>query len=148
MNRSFSLLIFGLGVGVAIGLYLGWVAFPLELVDITPLDLEEEHQAIYLRLIAATYVAEEDLEEARSRIATLGRIDWQPWLMDQTINEILEDPASDDAYHLVRLAEGLGLANPNFDIVSERENSTDGEELGSPLESEAELDGGEANGTE
>ncbi|MEM7800372.1 MAG: hypothetical protein AAF633_14350 [Chloroflexota bacterium] len=125
MNRSLALLIFGLIFGALVGLYLGWVVFPLELTDVSPVDLSSEEQNSYLRLIASTYVAEGDLEAAQLRIGTLGNADWPNWLTDETINAILDDPSSEEALHLVTLSEALGLSNPNFDIVRESVNQSE-----------------------
>ena len=119
MVRPVTLLISGLLIGALLGLYLAWFVFPLELVDVTPLDLEESYQVEYLHLIAATYGADGDLELAQARIQSLGRIDVNSWIMNETLNQIILDPTSQRAADLVLLAEALGISNPNFDVVRE-----------------------------
>lgn len=112
-----------------IGFYLGWFALPVEWVDVTPADLEIEYQDDYLRLIASTYMVEQDLSKTSGRIGSLGRADWADWLLQETLDEILTDPTSTEAAHMVHLATAMGLQSPAFDQVI-----TSAEALLSPTE--------------
>ena len=104
-------------LGLAIGFYLGWVVLPVELVDVTPADLEAEFQEDYLQLIASTYAAEQNLDQAAARIGSLGRPDWPDWLLQETIDRILADPTAAETAHMVILARAMGLESPAFDQV-------------------------------
>ena len=104
-------------LGLAIGFYLGWVVLPVELVDVTPADLEAEFQEDYLQLIASTYAAEQNLDQAAARIGSLGRSDWPDWLLQETIDRILADPTAAETAHMVILARAMGLESPAFDQV-------------------------------
>ena len=90
MQRNLIVLGFGLFVGLAFGFYIGWVALPAELVDVSPADLETEFQADYLRLIASTYAADQDLNQAAERIGSLGRQDWPQWLQEEAVAQVID----------------------------------------------------------
>lgn len=107
----------GLLLGLIIGFYLGWVVLPVELVDVTPADLETEFQDDYLRLIASTYAAEQNIDQAASRIGSLGRADWPDWLLQETIDQILINPVGAETIHMVNLSRAMGVDSPAFDQV-------------------------------
>lgn len=64
--------VLGLVIGVALGLWGGWVLWPVEYANITPDLLGADHQVDYVLMIAATYEADGDLDAALSRLARLG----------------------------------------------------------------------------
>ena len=115
MQRNLIVLGFGLFVGLALGFYIGWVALPAELVDVSPADLETEFQADYLRLIASTYAADQDLNQAAERIGSLGRQDWPQWLQEETVAQVINDPTGAETAHMVALARAMGIENAAFD---------------------------------
>ncbi len=115
MQRNLIVLGFGLLVGAAIGFYMGWFVLPAELVDVSPADLETEFQADYLRLIASTYAADQDLNAAASRIGSLGRQDWPQWLREEAVNQVIGDPTGIETAHMVGLARAMGIESPAFD---------------------------------
>lgn len=117
MQRKIIVIGSGLLLGLIIGFYLGWVVLPVELVDVTPADLETEFQDDYLRLIASTYAAEQNIDQASSRIGSLGRADWPDWLLQETIDQILIDPAGLETVHMVNLSRAMGIDSPAFDQV-------------------------------
>lgn len=123
VRRALVVLLSGLLLGGVLGLFLGWVAFPVRLVDVIPADLEPEYQADYLDLIAATYVTDGNLAMARNRISSLGQDDWRAWLLAETVNAILREPAAPDTARLVALAAALGLESPAFDPYLETEQA-------------------------
>lgn len=118
MQRRIIVIGSGLLFGLLIGFYLGWVVLPVELVDVTPANLEAEFQDDYLRLIASTYEAEQNIDLAANRIGTLGRADWPDWLLQETIDQILADPTGIETIHMVNLSRAMGLNSPAFDQVS------------------------------
>ena len=117
MQRRLTVAGLALFFGLAIGFYLGWVVLPVELVDVTPADLEVEFQEDYLQLIASTYAAEQNLDQAAARIGSLGRSDWPDWLLQETIDQILADPAAAETIHMVILSQAMGIESPAFDQV-------------------------------
>ena len=117
MQRNLIVLGLGLLFGLAVGFYIGWVVLPAELVDVTPADLEAEFQADYLRLIASTYAADQDLNQAAERIGSLGRQDWPQWLQEETVSQVIRDPSGAETAHMVVLARAMGIENAAFDQV-------------------------------
>lgn len=59
-------------VGVAVGLFYGWVINPVEYVDTTPATLRGDYQTDYVLMVAEVYHADGDIEQAARRLAVLG----------------------------------------------------------------------------
>lgn len=59
-------------LGVALGLFYGWVINPVEFVDTTPATLRDDFQTDYVLMVAEVYYANGDLEQAVRRLALLG----------------------------------------------------------------------------
>lgn len=117
MQRTVLVIGSALLLGLIIGFYLGWVVLPVELVDVTPADLETEYQDDYLLLIASTYAAEQNIDQAAARIGSLGRTDWPDWLLQETIDQILINPTGPETIHMVNLSRAMGVDSPAFDQV-------------------------------
>lgn len=105
-------IVLGLLIGVALGLFLGWVAWPVEFTEADPTILEESYQRDYTVMIASTYALDGDLPAARQRLARLGKEDSNAWLLDQMVAHILENGDETEIRHLVLLARDLGLSSP------------------------------------
>jgi hypothetical protein len=102
----------GLLFGVGLGLFLGWVALPVEFTEADPAILEERYQRDYTVMIAANYALDGDLAGARRRLATLGKADTNGWVLDQVVAHILENENETEIRQLVLLARDLGLSSP------------------------------------
>ena len=61
-----------IALGIAAGLYFGWVVSPVEYVDTTPDSLRVDYKADFVLMVAETYQAEKDLAQAARRLALLG----------------------------------------------------------------------------
>ncbi len=61
----------GLCFGVSIGLYIGWIALPLQIGNVDISDLKGSAQDDYIVLVAKTYSYDHDLDRARERLAQL-----------------------------------------------------------------------------
>ena len=59
-------------VGVAAGLFYGWIIKPVQYVDTTPDSLHLAYQSDYVLMIAESYSAEGDLAMSVRRLALLG----------------------------------------------------------------------------
>ncbi|MEM9774796.1 MAG: hypothetical protein AAF902_09465, partial [Chloroflexota bacterium] len=118
MRRSFIISFLGLVLGLAVGFYLGWVVLPVELIDVAPADLEPTLQDDHLQLIADAYAIEQDIDAAAARIGSLGREDWGPWLLQETVDQILLNPTDIQTVNMVQLARAFGLNSPAFDQVA------------------------------
>lgn len=103
----------GLVLGAALGLYLGWVAWPTEFVDADPTILREDFRRDYTLMTAQTYLLDGDLPAARQRLQSLGEEEPDRWLLSMTVDAILS--GRDEATvirPLVHLSNDLGLNSP------------------------------------
>jgi hypothetical protein len=110
--KSIGIVLLGLLFGAGLGLFLGWVAWPVEFTEADPTILEESYQRDYTVMIASTYALDGDLAAARQRLARLGKADSNAWLLDQVVAHILENEDETEIRHLVLLARDLGLSSP------------------------------------
>lgn len=109
--RSFLLILLGLVLGAALGLYLGWVAWPTEFTNANPSVLQESYRQDYARMIADAYAADDNLAAARQRVERLGA-DGEAFLLSVTLDAILLGDNEAQIRRLVRLAADLGLSSP------------------------------------
>ena len=73
MSRTtLILLLAGLAVGVGLGLYIGWVAAPVQYVDTAPDSLQRAFKDDYVLMIASAYAGDGNLQSARTQLAGLG----------------------------------------------------------------------------
>src|SRR5947209_2424347 len=76
MSRTALLLILaGLAAGAGLGLYIGWVAAPVQYVDTDPSSLQSAFKDDYVLMIATTYAGDGNLAAARAQLAELGFAD-------------------------------------------------------------------------
>jgi hypothetical protein len=71
MRRWFWFLIVVL-LGIGVGLLYGWVINPVKYVDTIPANLRSDYQTDYVLMVAESYLAEGDLDQAARRLAVLG----------------------------------------------------------------------------
>lgn len=64
-------LLFGIILGLALGLYYAWVVNPVEYLETAPAALRDEYKADYYNLIALAYDSTGDIERAQSRLAQI-----------------------------------------------------------------------------
>ena len=65
-------LLVGLVIGGGIGLLLGWLVWPTEYTEATPLILEDSYRQDFILMAAAAYSANGDLGVATERIDRFG----------------------------------------------------------------------------
>lgn len=109
--RPLLIIVVGLALGIGLGLYLGWVAWPTEFTDANPAVLQETYRQDYVRLIAAAYTADNNLPAAQQRVANLGA-DGRDVVLAVTLDTILQGGDDAEIRQLVRLAADLGLSSP------------------------------------
>lgn len=102
----------GLALGAGLGLFLGWVAWPIQFTNADPTVLEESYQRDYTVMIASAYALDGDLALARQRLASLGKPDDEEWLVQVTVDHIVGRQDDAEITHLVRLAAALGRVTP------------------------------------
>jgi len=71
MRRAASAL-FGLAVGLGLGLLYAWMISPIQYTDTTPNSLRADYQADYIQLVARSFAIDNDLERARARLTAIG----------------------------------------------------------------------------
>lgn len=62
----------GLVLGVALGLWGGWVIWPVEYADITPEWLGADYQVDYVLMVASALESDGDLDAALAHLGRLG----------------------------------------------------------------------------
>jgi hypothetical protein len=102
----------GLLLGLGLGLLLGWVAWPLQLTEVSPSLLDESYRRDYALMIAAAYSLDGDLNGARLRLSALEDRDLPDWLLPLTVDQVLHGQNEAEKRALVRLAADLGLSSP------------------------------------
>ena len=111
-----SLVILGLIVGLAAGLWLGWIAWPLEISNVDTSDLKPAAQEEFIILTADSYVLDQDAERAKERLAQL-----KDPKINTRVAALAKQYAADnhpDAPRLARLAEALGETDPELGIIA------------------------------
>lgn len=111
-----SLVILGLIVGLAAGLWLGWIAWPLEISNVDTSDLKPAAQEEFIILTADSYVLDQDAERAKERLAQL-----KDPKITARVAALAKQYAADnhpDAPRLARLAEALGETDPELGIIA------------------------------
>jgi hypothetical protein len=98
----------GFAIGLALGLLYTWVINPPPLTDTTPAVLNPHDKEIYTVLIAAAYVADEDLDRAHRRLAELEYADTEGIIVALAERYINEGRDARDIRALARLADALG----------------------------------------
>ncbi len=113
--RFAAFIIVGFAVGLGLGLYLGWEAWPTEFTNAAPEILQDRYRRDYAQMIAATYALDGDLSSAEQRINSLGTADsGQDFFFTVTLDTILRNENEQVIRQMVRLAADLGLESPAF----------------------------------
>lgn len=112
MLRFVLSLFVGLVLGVGIGLYLGWVQFPVEYVNSPAADLAQRYKDDFTVMVAGGYLTDNDLTTAIERLRLLG-IENIPQHVQETAERYISNSQNvEDIRDLVALAEGLGRLTP------------------------------------
>jgi hypothetical protein len=71
MPRWLTPLIFTI-IGIAMGLFYGWIINPVKFVDTTPASLRVDYRTDYVLMVAEGYHADQNVELAVRRLAIFG----------------------------------------------------------------------------
>ena len=115
IRRTAAWLVLGILIGAGIGLFLGWVAWPLEFSETDPADMDERFQVDYTLMIAAAYLDDLDLTEAGDRLSRLAKDDAGRWVLGIAVDYILKGESEADILTLVTLANDMGQYSPIMD---------------------------------
>ncbi len=116
MRRFVLSIVIGLFLGSAIGLYIGWVAAPVERIQSPLADLSRRYKDEYTVMVAAAYQVDGDVNEAIRRLqplfATGSNIPL--YVRDVTERYISESGTGKetDIRNLVVLSRALGYYTP------------------------------------
>jgi hypothetical protein len=125
MNRwlyMFGFIGIGFVLGVGLGLFLGWIAWPTEFTEANPSVLAEEYKQDYLLMVAADYSLTDDLPAARQKVAALGG-GGEAFLFSFTLDQILQGNDPTGIGQLAQLANDLDLYSPAMDPYLSSEES-------------------------
>ena len=101
-----------LALGVALGLYGGWVLAPVEYVDTGPDTLQQVYKDDYLLMLATAYAGDGDLAAARGGLSGLGLTESQTALSATADRLSAAGYPAQDLQRLNALAEALAEAEP------------------------------------
>jgi hypothetical protein len=74
MTRSSLIVLFAaLAAGLGLGLYVGWVASPVQYTNTEPASLAPAFKDDYVLMIATAYSGDTDLAAAQGQLAALGQ---------------------------------------------------------------------------
>ncbi|MDX2162802.1 MAG: hypothetical protein SF162_15895 [bacterium] len=99
-------------MGALIGLYLGWVQFPVQYIDSPASDLAQRYKDEYTVMIAAAYADDRDLTGAIERLRVLGVENAPAYVQETTERFITNSRALDEVQTMVIFAEGMGRLTP------------------------------------
>ena len=73
-RNALILLLAAWAAGVGIGLYVGWIAAPVQYTDTEPGSLAPAFKDDYVLMVATAYSGDHDLAAAQGQLAALGRL--------------------------------------------------------------------------
>ncbi len=103
-------LLTGLIIGIALGLVYAWAIRPVQFINTFPSTLRADYKDRYRALIAAAYLADNNLVTARARLDYLKDQDLYRTLAEQAQRTLAEGKSSQEARALGLLAVALGQA--------------------------------------
>ena len=68
------LIVAALAAGVGVGLYIGWVAAPVQFVNTEPGSLAPAFKDDYILMVATAYAGDNDLAAAQAQLASMGQL--------------------------------------------------------------------------
>ena len=114
--RTIGVLILGIAIGIGLGLYIGWEAWPTEFTDANPAVLQTQYQDEYVQIIADVYASEKDLGAARLSLGDFGA-DYETVVLNSINNRFLQNNDPIALLRMANLANDLGLTSPVVDSL-------------------------------
>jgi hypothetical protein len=106
--RRWLYLALGLVLGAALGIFIGWVVWPVQYYDTVPAVLAPDYKDEYVLLVALSYSVDHDLDLAKRRLAALEEEESAARLVALTERLIERDMAPSVITPLAELASDLG----------------------------------------
>ncbi|MEM7111569.1 MAG: hypothetical protein AAF614_04005 [Chloroflexota bacterium] len=107
-----SLLLLGLVLGLAGGLYYAWIVDPIVFVNAGPARFSGEYQAEYIYLVSQNYVATGDVNQAEQRLAALEDSNLEQTIIDLLEASLREQRSPETVQALAQMAQALGIDSP------------------------------------
>lgn len=107
-------LLTGLIIGLALGILIAWVIFPVQYVNTAPASLREDFQEQYRALIAAAYLATGDLARTQARLALLQDPNISDTLAAQAQRALAAGKPAEEVRALAQLASVAHLPPDQF----------------------------------
>jgi len=104
-----GLILLGLALGLAGGLYYAWVAAPVVFVDAGPSRLSQFYQDEYIWLVSQSFAADGDLDKARRRLAALEDPEVNGRLVTLLEAALRQQQPAALSRNLAQLAQQLGI---------------------------------------
>ncbi len=107
----------GLAGGVAMGLGIGWLLWPVRVARVDVADLKDSAKNEYLTLIAKTFAFDQNLERARERLALLN----DSAVLDRVMDLAFADESENkpEATQLAALAIALGATDNDIALIAQ-----------------------------
>ncbi len=99
-------------VGTLLGLYFGWVQFPVKYTDSSADRLAQRYKDEYTVMVANAYLDDGDLTAALERMRLLGVENVPAYIQDTTERYITNSRDVTEIRALVTLSAGLGRLTP------------------------------------
>ena len=114
MRRMMLLLLFGVVIGLATGLMVGWVALPVQPVDSPMRDLAQHFKDDYTIMVAQAFLVDGDLSAAVERLRPLETGNVFQYVRDVTERYISQSGSGDttDIRKLVALSCAMQYCTP------------------------------------
>lgn len=103
-----SIILVGLAGGVGLGLWIGWVAAPVEYIDTDMAYLHPTYQDDLILMIGEAFALDHNLDAARARLDLLMLDDPANAIADRAEKAIAQQPSASQTLALARLALALG----------------------------------------
>lgn len=104
-----GLILLGLALGLAGGLYYAWVGAPVVFMDASPSRLSESYRDEYIWLVSQSFAADDDLERARRRLDALEDPDVNGRIVTLLESALREQKPPTQTRNLAQLAQRLGI---------------------------------------
>jgi hypothetical protein len=114
MLRFLISLVLGAMIGLAIGLYLGWVQFPVQFINSPISALDPKYRDEYTVMIAQGFQADSDTVGAIQRLRVLGVDNVPEYVFQEAERYITNSRSPLEIQALIALSEGLGRTSPLF----------------------------------
>jgi len=100
----------GVATGLALGLTLTWLVWPVQYYDTDPVDLRPEHKEDYIVLVGAAYAVDGDLARAEARLAKLEEKEIGSMVAGLAERYLQEGRDVEETRGLAKLADALDVS--------------------------------------